>query len=240
MLSGVRVPPGPPLNIAPSRRHSGFARNPRLPGGFGGYLAELRRQRRRICSRGALIGDSSPSGYSRATPSGPWGQIFARFSGRKAEQSALIIPSTGKRADPFELVRGQADRLPALEDRLDDVRGEEGQGECAADLTRIPVGLPGKAPYRDGSPLRQVVNPALRIGKQLDQFCIRRRGAAGRVVDHELRLDSAPPQLNGDGEIEVPLGMHGRSDPRLGKHLGQTRSLDFDAHRIGSKCDPVQ
>jgi hypothetical protein len=53
----------------------------------------------------------------------------------KAQAAALLGPGAGQHPDPLERARRQADRLPALDNRLDDGRFEEGQREGAADVT---------------------------------------------------------------------------------------------------------
>ena len=54
----------------------------------------------------------------------------------ETESTALVVPPTRKISDPLELARGQAGRLPAFDDRLDDFRGEESQRQCATDRKR--------------------------------------------------------------------------------------------------------
>src|SRR5208282_832711 len=102
----------------------------------------------------------------------PGHTIGLRGSGRcgllgiEAEATALIVPPPGKGPDSLELARRQADRLPALEDRLNDVRGEEGQRQSATDLARIPVVSPRQVPDRGRSPLREIIDPAKSVGAE--------------------------------------------------------------------------
>jgi hypothetical protein len=54
------------------------------------------------------------------------------------------MPPVGEGSEPLEWARGQADRLPALKYRFNDVRGEEGQRQGPTDLAGVPMVPPSE------------------------------------------------------------------------------------------------
>ena len=59
------------------------------------------------------------------------------LSDPEAEATALIFPSQGQNADAQQPARREVDWLSALQDRLDDIGREKGEGQGAADLTHV-------------------------------------------------------------------------------------------------------
>ena len=59
----------------------------------------------------------------------------------EAEQLTLVIPAEGRGLQLLEARHGHLGRLTAVEDRLDDVRGEEGEGQRAGDMAMVETAL---------------------------------------------------------------------------------------------------
>src|SRR5215831_1317576 len=82
--------------------------------------------------------------------------------------------------------------------------------------------------------------PAARSSIQRWASAIRLTSLASGGEDHQLRLDTAALQLNGDDEAEQPVGALGGAGIWLGEHAGEARALDLKAERIGVKGDQVK
>ena len=78
---------------------------------------------------------------------------FWRISAGKTEQMALLFPGFWQIAETLQFLRRQFDRLPASKDRLDDVWGQERQGQESADVTFVYPLLVPKPTRRTSVPL---------------------------------------------------------------------------------------
>ena len=129
----------------------------------------------------------------------------------EAETAALLGPGARQHSDPLERARRQVDRLPALDDCLDDGRFEERQREAAADVSGISVNLPCEATDGGRPAVREIRDPALGIGEDSDELRIRLVRWLTASLHDQLRLDPAPLQVNGnreaEGVLEAPDGL---------------------------------
>ena len=95
-------------------------------------------------------------------------------------------------------VTGEAQRLRALQDVTDDVRGEEGQMDHVLDPALRGAGIGGDLleapPFLDGR------HPRIRPGDIADQGMIE---LARRLAEHQPGFDAAPPQPEGMGQVKL-------------------------------------
>src|SRR5437016_1078430 len=113
-----------------------------------------------------------------------------------ARQETALVGPVERQIEFDETCRGEFDRLPAVQDRLDQLGAEKGEVDEAPDIaTRDTVAL-GQFPQRSGAAGRKLFEPCSTARDRLDQ-----RGVASRAVvlycycrQHQPHFDTAAPE----------------------------------------------
>jgi len=97
---------------------------------------------------------------------------FWRISAGKTEQMALLFPGFWQIAETLQFLRRQLDRLPASKNRLDDVGGQERQGQEPANVTFVYPLLAGDITDSGYLAFGNPFDPLIRIGYKTDKATI--------------------------------------------------------------------
>jgi hypothetical protein len=89
------------------------------------------------------------------------------------EEFALLRPIRGElRASRLELFEGQRWRLATREDHLDNVRREESESQCSANVRDLLAISGSDLGNRGGTTGAEIIKPAVGIGDEADQAWI--------------------------------------------------------------------
>src|SRR6266850_569502 len=139
-----------------------------------------------------------PSGNQSAATRRAQALAWARsVAGRSsARQEAALIGPVERQIEFGKARRSEFDRLPALQDGLDQLGAEEGEVDEAPDIAPGDALALGQFPQRSGASGGKLLEPRAPAGDRLDQ-----RGVASRTVvlnchsrQHQPHLDTAAPE----------------------------------------------
>src|SRR5229473_163786 len=132
--------------------------------------------------------------------------VEGRSSAR--EQAALIGP-VERQIESGKTRRSESDRLPAVQDRLDQLGAQKGEVDEAPDIATGDAVALGQFPQRSGASSRKLLEPRVPARDRLDQ-----RGVTFRAVvlychsrQHQPHFDTAA--LEGHSRCELDWGVAG-------------------------------
>src|SRR6202022_4406056 len=111
------------------------------------------------------------------------------------EQAALISP-VERQIEFDETRRGELDRLPAVQDRVDQLGAEKGEVDEAPDITTRDTIALGQFPQRSGASRGKLLEPRSSARDRLDKRGVASRGAVlyCHCRQHQPHFDTAAPQ----------------------------------------------
>ena len=156
-----------------------------------------------------------------------------------AKHRPLLIPEQRQLAGPLQSLGGEGDRLGAVEDRLDQVRSQEGELQRARDVADIGAGAPG-----DGAEAQALVgievvgDPGARLDQPPHEQRVRLRRRCGRALEHDAQFRSASPQPQRRDHQERREVEEGRDDGRRVRRLLQPLEARRRAQLGPGELDP--
>src|SRR6267143_2015893 len=121
-----------------------------------------------------------------------------------AGQEAALISPVERQIEFGETRRSEFDGLPALQDRLDQLRTEKGEVDEAPDIAARDAVALGQFAQRSGAPRCKLLEPRSPARDRLDQ-----RGVTSRAVvphcysrQHQPHFDTAAPEGHGRGKLD--------------------------------------
>src|SRR5437870_7303100 len=113
-----------------------------------------------------------------------------------ARQQAALVGPVERQIEFGETCRGEFDRLPAVQDRLDQLGAEKGEVDEAPDIATCDTIALGQFPQRSGASRGKLLEPCSSARDRLDQ-----RGVASRAIvldrhfrQHQPDFDTATPE----------------------------------------------
>src|SRR6267143_4546569 len=110
-----------------------------------------------------------------------------------AGQEAALISPVERQIEFGETRRSEFDGLPALQDRLDQLRAEKGEVDEAPDIATGDAVALGQLPQRSGASGGKLLEPRPPARDRLDQSGVTSR-AVVRSRQHQPHFDTAAPE----------------------------------------------
>src|ERR1700738_2341422 len=121
-----------------------------------------------------------------------------------ARQQAALVGPVERQIEFGETCRGEFDRLPAVQDRVDPLGAEKGEGGGAPGRAPRYTSAPGQSPQRSGAPRGKLLEPRSSARDRLDQRGVASRGAVlyCHCRQHQSHFDTAAPEGDRRGKLD--------------------------------------